>query len=162
MKIKYLNYTWNDFEKDCTHLTEILDGIKEPMYFVGIHRGGLPLAVKLSNHYNSKMGILKYQSYGEGADKLFSFTDFYPDLGDIIVIVDDIVDTGKTFNIISEQLKMIEKYNFEAVYISIYRHQNYVSSNEIKLYSCREKCNEWVVFPWENIKSPIKPIEIQE
>lgn len=151
-EIKYLNYTWNNFDDDVEHITEILQTMEitkdKEFYFVGIFRGGLPLAVKLSNRFESRMGIINYQSYGDDADKKLSFPVFSPKANDIIVIVDDIVDTGKTLDIINEAL--LELGINDVIYISLFKHQNYQAVDQkIELYSCREKLNEWVNYPWE-------------
>ena len=151
-EIKYLNYTWNNFDDDVEHISEILNSMTNiddrEFYFVGIFRGGLPLAVKLSNRFDSRMGIIQYQSYGEGADKKLSFHIFSPKANDIIVIVDDIVDTGKTLDIVNKAL--LEKGIVDVIYVSLFKHQNYQGlDHKIKLYSCREKLNEWVVYSWE-------------
>ena len=151
-EIKYLNYTWNNFDDDVEHITELLQTMEntkdKEFYFVGIFRGGLPLAVKLSNRFESRMGIINYQSYGDGAPKEFSFPIFSPKANDIIVIVDDIVDTGKTLDVINSSL--LDNGIDDVIYVSLFKHQNYQGlDHKIKLYSCREKLNEWVVYPWE-------------
>ena len=151
-EIKYLNYTWNNFDDDVEHISEILNSMTNidgrEFYFVGIFRGGLPLAVKLSNRFDSRMGIIQYQSYGEGTDKKLSFPIFSPKANDIIVIVDDIIDTGKTLDIVNDVL--LEKGIVDVIYVSLFKHQNYQGlDHKIELYSCREKLNEFVVYPWE-------------
>lgn len=151
-EIKYLNYTWNNFDDDVEHLSEILNSMTNiydrEFYFVGIFRGGLPLAIKLSNQFNSNMGIINYQSYERNADKKISFPIFNPGEDDTIVILDDIVDTGKTLDIVNNTLLARGFKNF--IFMSIFKHENYQAlDRRIELYSCREKLNEFVVYPWE-------------
>ena len=94
----------------------------------GVPRGGSLLAVMLSH----KLDI----TY---------ITDFRKvDDGDIIVI-DDIVDTGKTFQFYKEQPE-----TKDAHYVTIHEHKQSIVKPD---YSVIEKVDKWIVYPWETTNS---------
>ena len=94
----------------------------------GIPRGGSLLAVMLSH----KLDI----TY---------ITDFRKvDDGDIIVI-DDIVDTGKTFQFYKEQPE-----TKDAHYVTIHEHKQSIIKPD---YSVIDKQDKWIVYPWETTDS---------
>ena len=94
----------------------------------GVPRGGSLLAVILSH----KLDI----TY---------ITDFRKvDDGDIIVI-DDIVDTGKTFQFYKEQPE-----TKDAHYVTIHEHKQSIIKPD---YSVIDKQDKWIVYPWETTDS---------
>ena len=94
----------------------------------GVPRGGSLLAVMLSH----KLDI----TY---------ITDFRKvDDGDIIVI-DDIVDTGKTFQFYKEQPE-----TKDAHYVTIHEHKQSIIKPD---YSVIDKQDKWIVYPWETTDS---------
>jgi hypoxanthine phosphoribosyltransferase len=122
MNKKY--YSWDDVHKSATQIA--LQMYKEnwrPDYIVGITRGGMPLAVILSHMIDTPCNALKVSlrdgdSENESncwmAEDAFGYT-YVPDRNDVfgevksvsskkknILIVDDINDTGATFNWIME------------------------------------------------------------
>lgn len=105
MKKKY--YTWESVHAAATKIS--LDMYKEnwrPDYIVGVTRGGLPLAVILSHMLDVPCNTLKVslRDSGESESNYWMSEDAYGyvDQTDIskrknILIVDDINDTGATF-----------------------------------------------------------------
>jgi hypoxanthine phosphoribosyltransferase len=85
----------------------------------GPPRGGLPIAVTLSH----RLGV--------------PLTTTYPTTGSVVLVVDDIADTGKT-------LKPLIGPNI-ITYTLYYHKQSIVEPN----YWVFEKEDKWIVFPWE-------------
>ena len=72
-------------------------------------------------------------------------TDFRKvDDGDIIVI-DDIADTGKTFQFYKEQPE-----TKDAHYVTIHEHERSIVKPN---YSVINKSDKWIVYPWETTDS---------
>jgi len=115
-----LYYSWRDFDHDIITLTTQLYKDKwVPDYIVGITRGGLPLAVSLSQHLNIRCETLKVKlrdnTPGEEsesnlwmAEDAFGYVPIeeqgiYKCRWDVlrrknILVVDDINDTGATLD----------------------------------------------------------------
>ena len=90
----------------------------------GVPRGGVILAVMLSHKLD-----IPY------------ITDFRRvDEGDIVVI-DDIADTGKTFQFYKEQPE-----TKDAHYVTIHEHEQSIVKPD---YSVLYKQDKWIVYPWE-------------
>ena len=118
MNKKY--YSWDDVHKSATHIAlQMYKDNWRPDYIVGITRGGMPLAVILSHMIDVPCNALKVSlryddSESESncwmSEDAFGYA-YVPDRNDVfgevksvssrkknILIVDDINDTGATFN----------------------------------------------------------------
>ena len=93
----------------------------------GIPRGGTLLAVMLSH----KLNIPFYPLY-------FSTARLE---GDDFVVIDDIVDTGKTL-----QEYKIKDENEQGYYVTIHEHKDSIVKPD---YSVIYKEDKWIVYPWE-------------
>ena len=124
MKKKY--YSWDDVEHAANKIiVQMYNDNWRPDYIVGITRGGLPLAVLLSHKLNCRMETLKVKlrdcKDGEQcetncwmAEDAFGYVSTFdrdgifeevvssPAKKKNILIVDDINDTGATFNWIKQ------------------------------------------------------------
>ena len=178
--IKKHYYSWQDVEKYCTNI--ILQMYKDnwkPDYIVGITRGGNVPATIISNMTGIRCEAIKvslrddtsesesncwmaedaFGYYNEGAFNGKSS----PELCKKILIVDDINDTGATFNWIMQ--------DWQAGCLPDDNAWNRVWGNNVKFatltdnmasevlvpisYTCHEinKAEEdvWLVYPWENV-----------
>lgn len=119
--MKYKTYTWNDVEKAANSIAlQMYKDNWRPDYIVGITRGGLPLGVLLSHMTDITMHTLdvRLRDGGDTAcesncwmaedafgyiseldrDGIFENVTSTPENKKNILIVDDINDTGATFN----------------------------------------------------------------
>ena len=108
---------------------------------VGLSRGGLPLAVKLSNLLNIPMESLKWQTRdGDEQDviKLMALKKRYET--EEVLFVDDICDSGDT-------ILGISKYFPNPVFATLV---NKLPSSGLVEYSpLVKKDQDWITFPWE-------------
>ena len=184
--IKKHYYSWQDVEKYCTNI--ILQMYKDnwrPDYIVGITRGGNVPATILSNMLDIRCEALKVSlrddKDGHGSesncwmseDAYGYYTpetsgEFVPgghsiDRQKKILIVDDINDTGSTFNWIMQDwesgcmphhLEVWEKVWGNNVRFATLT-ENLASEFDKVSYTCHEinKAEEdvWLVYPWENV-----------
>lgn len=139
-------YTWQDFDN---HVDDIVNnfgqGSVKP-HVIGIHRGSLPLAVKLSNQFNNGMSIIKFQTR-DGGDKVPSFIlNEIPEEGPIL-IVDDIYDTGNTLNVIR---KYMSGYKDRIAFVCLTENDLTTKPEDMTdVTTYRVTGGLWVVFPWE-------------
>jgi hypoxanthine phosphoribosyltransferase len=113
-------YTWTQFGGDIQKLAKLIKKSKKSFDIVyGPKRGALPTAVCLSHTLN-----FKFLTRPRNKKTL---------------VVDDIIDTGKT----------LEKFYKQGYFIAaiFYHRQSYFEPN----IWLREKKSSWIVFPWENI-----------
>ena len=94
----------------------------------GIPRGGSLLAVMLSHKLD-----IPY------------ITDFWRVGDGDIVVIDDIADTGKTFQFYKEQPE-----TKDAHYVTIHEHERSIVKPD---YSVINKGDKWIVYPWETTDS---------
>lgn len=108
---------------------------------VGLSRGGLPIAVSLSNHINIPLVPITWQTRdGSVKDKegLLSAMNRYQN----ILVVDDICDSGLTFN-------QIRKIGPNLSFYALLNKGQEVDFCGVDLGKSNE---QWVVMPWEKEK----------
>lgn len=173
-------YSWQDFDRDVVELArQIWISEWKPDYIVGIVRGGLPLAASLSNYMNIPMHALKVSLrdnvYSESnlwmAEDAFGYVPaeeqeviksrWDPKHRKNILIVDDINDSGATFNWIVDDWQQSCLPNESGVWNVVWGNttrfatlwDNPASKSKYSMnYTIHEKDPElepWIVFPWE-------------
>ena len=171
--IKKHYYTWQDVERMCVSIVDqMYKDNWRPDYIVGITRGGNVPATIISNMTGIRCEAIKV-SLRDGseqesncwmAEDAFGYTNQDSGRqGKNILIVDDINDTGATFNWI--------KQDWQASCLPDDPRWNNVFGNNVRFatltdnlaseftsdvsYTCHEvnKSEEdvWLVYPWENV-----------
>ena len=177
--IKKHYYSWQDVEDACTNIAlQMYKDNWRPDYIVGITRGGNVPATILSNMLDIRCEALKVSlrdSESENETNCWMAEDAFgyynegafnsksnPELRKKILIVDDINDTGATFNWIKEDwpsgcLPNDESWNTiwgDNVRFATIT-ENLSSEFDGVRYSVHEvnKAEEdvWLVYPWENV-----------
>lgn len=141
-----LYLSWQDVEELVIDLSNHLQPTptsKTPTLIVGVARGGLIPATLLSYHIYAPVVSLPVSTRHEQTTtwQLVDTIASWPanQIIDDIVVVDDICDSGRTFDIIKFYLP-------RARYITLCNKQ----STKQQAYAPRMvDDNEWVVFPWE-------------
>jgi uncharacterized protein len=182
--IKKHYYSWQDVEKMCVQLvTQMYADDWRPDYIVGVTRGGNVPATILSNMLNVRCEALKVSLRDNGggecesncwmAEDAFGYnipedTGITGSRWDIslrknILIVDDINDSGATFNWIKNDWQSSCLPNEETWNTVWHRNVKFATFtdnlaskfNGTVDYSCHEinKAEEdvWLVYPWENV-----------
>ena len=179
MTIKKHYYTWQDVERMCVNIVNQMYADNwRPDYIVGITRGGNVPATIISNMTGIRCEALKValrdgdesecevnawmseDAFGyvsEDADKVTGGP-----LEKKILIVDDINDTGATFNWIKQDWQascLPDDPKWERVWGNNVRFatltENLASTFHDVNYTCHEINKEendvWLVYPWENV-----------
>jgi hypoxanthine phosphoribosyltransferase len=145
--------SWNEYN---SHLDSIVNNIQndikdvESYDIVGLSRGGLILAASLAYKLDIKnvfsMGIRSYSDKKEQQDFFVYQSVNVPDLKRKIFIVDDISDTGDTFNYLLKHFYRLEPEMSITTVSLVTKNKTAHNPN----YSSKEYEHDvWVEFPWD-------------
>jgi hypoxanthine phosphoribosyltransferase len=144
-------YNWLDFDDDIQILTNYIRSSHwTPNYIVGVKRGGLVPAIKLSHIFNKPLIMMSCQ-LRDSKDKevrLYEVEEIPNDKN--ILIVDDICDSGITLS------KIILQFysngfcidNIKTCSLIYNTSQNFIVDYYSKEID-RNNDKRWVIFPWE-------------
>ena len=121
---------------------------------VGLTRGGLPPATMLSHYFDVPLFTLdvsyrdRFTSDNEEnqADVVNQALNLVHDIGGMVLVMDDINDSGQTFE------KCAELFNSDRVKYAALLEKS-TSRFDCDFYGdiiYDEACNDWIVFPWED------------
>jgi hypoxanthine phosphoribosyltransferase len=144
--VEKLFYSWQEYDKDILLInSKIHDSSWFPEHIVGIKRGGLVPAVSLSHLFKVPLNIISYQSRDGDNMDLRGLLELPIDSR--ILLIDDICDTGETFEAIKKEIKQnYLNIKFCSLFYNI--RQN-ITVDYFARKIDREKDSSWVVFPWE-------------
>tara|TARA_B100000989_G_C19495226_1_gene451687 strand:- start:511 stop:987 length:477 start_codon:yes stop_codon:yes gene_type:complete len=158
MKIKKHFYTWNDVEKMVTNIiTQMYNDNFRPEYIVGITRGGLTPAIMMSNRTSIPMKTLDVRLRDteglKGLPESNGNMAYDAGFGKKILVVDDINDTGATFNWIKDDwLRLSNNNSMPGVKFAALTENLASDFGEISYYAHEVNKEEdpiWLVYPWE-------------
>lgn len=119
-------------------IISLCDRIKHMNYkfdaIIAPPRGALPIAVHFSHHLNISNILITNSQIMDFISKDIS-----------LLIVDDIVDTGKTLSILTKRI--LEVSNINIITASLYYKTRSIFKPN---FYCYETTN-WIVFPYENV-----------
>lgn len=150
-----VNYNWDDIQEYC----KILGNRMKPRKFdsvVGVSRGGLIPATIIAEEMNVRelrtVGVRSYRlRYGQKETRPILYQTCSPYLMGTVLVVDDIADTGETFEYLMDHFRR-NKAITEIVTCSVFVRRS--SSFVPNYYHTDLVGKDWVVFPWE--KTPTK------
>jgi hypoxanthine phosphoribosyltransferase len=139
MNMNKLILTYDDVVRYCINMASVI-ALHKPTLIVGIARGGLVPAVHLSHALDVPLETLIWQTR-DGTKQIPNpvITEAIQN-GGVVVFVDDINDSGKTFRTIKEYYKAgITACIIEKMY----------SEFECDFAGAKTYNKDWVCFPWE-------------
>lgn len=126
--------TYSEYGKLMDQLTKMIQSSdKEFNAIHGLPRGGLPISVHLS-HYLQLPLVANINHF---------LSEYSKD--SLLLVVDDIVDTGRTFDRFFE-IAELKNLKFETATLCYKPHTDYIPT-----YSLFET-NNWIIFPWEPVE----------
>ena len=148
----HINITWKQIEDDVVQLASDIKKTETQFdSIVGIAKGGLIPAAMLAELLEVKnlisYGIRSYTGYESGTIKVYQpFPKSYkPAPGKSVLIVDDLSDTGKTFDRTIAEAPPHSQIITAALYWK-------PRTSHVPWYSVRKYENDsWIVFPWERL-----------
>ena len=153
--IKKHYYSWQDIEDMCTNIVKQMYASNyTPDYIVGITRGGNIPATILSNMLNIPCDAVKI-SLRDDTSPLESNKRMSLDAhkGKNILIVDDINDTGATFNWILQDWNLdLDKHDnvkFATLTENLSSEFGHVRYHVHEVNKAEQ--DVWLVYPWENV-----------
>jgi hypoxanthine phosphoribosyltransferase len=163
MMIKKHIYDWTDVERMVTHIiTEMYNDNYRPDYIVGLTRGGLVPAIMMSNRTGIPMYTLDVRLRDrDGLQIKTESNEWMPTdafNGKNILIIDDINDSGATFNWITND--WASKYpdaDIQKIWDNNVRFAVLTENMSSEFGNVRYQAHEvnkaekdvWLVYPWE-------------
>ncbi|MCE5249741.1 phosphoribosyltransferase domain-containing protein [bacterium] len=123
--------TYQRYGEMAGELTEKLKGERFTKIY-GPPRGGLPLAVHCAHHLDLPLVCTE--------EFISNMNKWLP--SDRLLVVDDIIDNGKTISVLDHMLRIRKIAHFTAV---LFYKPHAVFKPDLYL----ETTDKWIVFPWE-------------
>ena len=152
--IKKHFYNWKDIEKMCVNIvSQMYKDNWRPDYIVGITRGGNIPATIISNMTGIRCEALKVSLRDDDTlSESNSLMALDAHKGKNILIVDDINDTGATFNWIMQDWNLnLEKHNVRFATLTENLSSEFVNTNYCVHEVNKAEQDVWLVYPWENV-----------
>jgi xanthine phosphoribosyltransferase len=149
---KTFTISWEMLQIDCKTLSARLLGKRPWEKIVGIARGGLtPAAIvarELDIHLVDTVCISSYTVKTQGAASILKALEVGEN-SENWLIIDDLVDTGKTAQIIR---KMLPYSYFATVYAK--------PEGRVWVDDCITQVSQdtWILFPWDSAPAYVKPL----
>ena len=144
---KKLWYKWNEMRREVNTLSRTISLDKfDPQVIVGISRGGLTPGVMMSHWMQKPFKPIKtsLRDFPEWEDYLPKKTD------ERVLIVDDICDSGETFQKISDFITE-RGVNVEVRFASLWWNNECNFEPHYYVQECaKDSEGIWIHFPWEH------------
>lgn len=145
--IKFRHLTWQDIDKYCENIYyQMLRDKYQPDCIIGLLRGGIVPARIFSDYFNIlldffALDVKLYNGIDSRNDEPRIKT-FFGDVSGKILIVDDILDSGKTMNAVLKYLGDKDVTTATLLWKE-------TAPNKPNYYADIAKKDEWIVFPFE-------------
>lgn len=137
-----------DVDLAISEMVEYINLTDKKIHLVGLARGSFSIIHKLSNVCNLPYTILQYSRIDKKDTKVkFGFSSQEIDPDDLLLIVDDIADTGISINTSIDYLNECFSWKPD---IEVYTIVGGINKNWKFVANIEDLDNNWVVFPWEN------------
>ncbi len=145
----FITPSWKEIHLDVIKLAQaIIANNYIPDSVVGILRGGYLIARILTDILNiDSIGVVEvkfYKGIGEKAERPIITQPLTTDVkGKNVLIVDDVADSGRTLEVVSEQVRLKGAKSVKSA-VLYYKPRSIVKPDFIIHVT-----EDWVVFPWE-------------
>ncbi len=147
--MEFLPVTWEEIhEKSLELAVKVLESGYRPDVIIGILRGGYIIARIIADALNiDELGIVEvkfYKSVGERAERPIITQPLVIDVrGKKVLIVDDVVESGRTLEIVTEQARLRGAKEVKVAAL-FFKPRSIIIPD---FYAV--KTTKWIVFPWE-------------
>jgi len=147
--LEFLPVTWDEVHKLSLMLVrKVIESRYLPDVIVGILRGGYIVARIVADILNiEELGVVEvkfYRSIGERAERPVITQPLILDVRDKnVLIVDDVVDSGRTLEIVSQQVRLRGAKNIKSAALFV-KPRSIINPDYYII-----KTTKWVLFPWE-------------
>ncbi len=145
---KKLQYKWSEMSRDVSTLCRNITLDKfDPQVIVGLSRGGLTPGVMMSHWFKKPFKPIKasIRDFPDWEDYMPKKTD------ERVLIVDDICDSGETFERIKEHLKSATDLPVKVKFASLWWNNECEFKPHYYVQECAKDTNNiWIHFPWEH------------
>ena len=145
MQDKFFHVSWDKIHQDAKGLAAKLKGRQEWQGLVAVTRGGLVpasiLAQELDLRWVDTICIASYSQDKEAAD--INVMKSIPGNGKGLIVIDDLVDSGRTFHWIQKRLP-------EAYFTAVYAKPEGCHTLSQLDDAIAIDQDQWIVFPWED------------
>ncbi len=147
MAISYLTPTWQQYHTNVRTIAEKILADKQTLdLIVAISRGGLTVGHLLTDLLRVPISVISIQSYTDiqssGEVKILEGLHI-PIEHKRVLLVDDVSDTGKTFERAVDYLKSFHPADVVTASVYYKPHSTYLP----KYYA--EQTDKWIIFPYE-------------
>ena len=136
--------SWDDIHRDTKALAWRLKDLKEWKGLIAVTRGGMVPACIVARVLDIKLietfCINSYDHKDQGDAKIMKQADMVENGGDGWLVIDDLVDTGNTFEVIRKHLP---KAHYGCVYAKP------AGAKMTDTFVTEVSQNTWINFPWE-------------
>jgi xanthine phosphoribosyltransferase len=136
--------SWDDIHRDTKALAWRLKEVKEWKGIIAVTRGGMVPACIVARILDIKLietfCINSYDHKDQGQAKVMKQADVVENEGDGWLVIDDLVDTGNTFEVIRKHLP---KAHYGCVYAKP------AGAAMTDTFVTEVSQNTWINFPWE-------------
>lgn len=143
--------SWAEVEKAVAALANMVRREFNPDIIVGIARGGLIPAVRLSHLLEDRLMRVIHVKYYEDIDIRKEKPEIWSDVRKLegrVLVVDDVADTGGTLGVVLDHIKQRTKGEVKVATIA------WKPRSSVKPDFYVFEADKWIVFPWE--EAPVK------
>ncbi|MDI6642608.1 MAG: phosphoribosyltransferase [Candidatus Hodarchaeaceae archaeon] len=144
--MEQLTLSWDEVERAAKTLANSIKRDFDPDILVGVARGGLIPAVRLSHLLGDKLLRIIHVRYYKGANARLKKPELLADIERIegkVLVVDDVADTGTSLDFVLKHLKGKGAKEVRTATIA------YKPKSRLKPDYFVYETDKWVVFPWE-------------
>ena len=138
--------SWGEVERAAKTLANSIKRDFDPDVIVGVARGGLIPAVRLSHLLGDKLLRIIHVKYYKGANERLKKLELLADVERVegrVLVVDDVADTGTSLEFVLNHLKGKGAKETRTATIA------YKPGSRLKPDYFVYETDKWVVFPWE-------------